>query len=91
MDSELVRVSTPSLSESLGSVPESRILNSSFWVPQVPAARMRWRAVKVRRLLRAHRPVRTVSISQVPSGRWLKPVTVVIGITWAPAFSASPR
>jgi hypothetical protein len=30
--------------------------------------------------------VRTVSTSQVPSGRWLKPVTVVIGITWRQPF-----
>ena len=32
IDSELVRVSTPSLSDSRGSCPPSRILNSSFWV-----------------------------------------------------------
>ena len=32
IDSELVRVSTPSLSDSLGSLPLSRILNSSRWV-----------------------------------------------------------
>ena len=33
IDSELVRVSTPSWSDSSGSLPVSRILNSSFWVP----------------------------------------------------------
>ena len=32
IDSELVRVSTPSWSDSFGSWPASRTLNSSFWV-----------------------------------------------------------
>ncbi|SLJ59269.1 Uncharacterised protein [Mycobacteroides abscessus subsp. abscessus] len=45
MDSELVRVSTPRRSESLGSTPLSRMANSSCWVPRVPAASTTWPAV----------------------------------------------
>ena len=73
IDSELVRVSTPSFSDSFGRLPQSRILNSSFWVPNVPAASTRWVAVKVRRLRRSSLPVWAVLTSHRPSGRCLKP------------------
>ena len=79
MDSELVRVSTPSRSDSCGSRPVSRILKSSFCVPKVPAANTTWVAVNVRLFRRSRRPVRTVWISQRPSPPWPKLVTVVIG------------
>ncbi|SHY42692.1 Uncharacterised protein [Mycobacteroides abscessus subsp. abscessus] len=45
MDSEFVRVSTPSRCDSLGSNPLSFILNSRFCVPQVPAANTTYLAV----------------------------------------------
>jgi hypothetical protein len=88
MDSEFVRVSMPSRSDSCGSLPASRILNSSFWVLNVPAASTRLLAVKVRFWRRTLRPVRTVVTSQTPSLRCSKLVTVVSGCTSAPAFSA---
>src|ERR1700739_4580242 len=68
IDSELVRVSAPSRSDRLGSVPLSFILCSRFWVPQVPAASTTYGAVKVWRFLRSTAPVRTVSPSHTPPG-----------------------
>src|ERR1700739_1146320 len=68
MDSELVRVSAPSRSDSLGSVPVSFILCSRFWVPQVPAASTTDGAVKVWRFLRSTAPVRTVLTFHTPPG-----------------------
>ncbi len=90
IDSELVRVSAPTRSESPGNAPAAFIRCRRVWVPSAPAANTTWSASITSRRGRSHAPVRAVSTRKpAPAGRTA--VTVVSGRTVAPARSASHR
>ena len=78
IDSEFVRVSAPSRSDTFGSTPRAFIACSSRWVPSAPAASTTWSAVKVR-----------CRVCTVHPGRM--PVTACRSNTCTPSFSARYR